>query len=251
MTERLVVVIPSRGLDALLAVSIQRARLALDEVSDRVSGHIVVVDNATERPYRLDDLVGADRVLRCDMHRSFSEASNLGATVEPSDLILLLNNDVLLHRMALVGMLDLLRDPGVGIVGARMVYPDATIQHCGVVFLEEGPRHDHVGVPSRLVPRMPRFLQCVTGAALLIRTSVFEHVGGLCEEYPFGYEDVELCLRVRQLGYRIACAQTVDSIHFQSLTPGRVELDLPSRHVFLERWRGRWSVDAELRSFGG
>ena len=250
MTERLIVVIPSRGLDALLSFSIQLARLALEEVSDRVIGRIVVVDNASECPYRLDDLAGADRVLRFDQHRSFSEACNLGAAIEPSDLILLLNNDVLLHRSALDGMLDLLQDPRVGIAGARMVYQDATIQHCGVVFHETGPRHVNVGRPSRLVPRTPRFLQCVTGAALLIRTNVFDQVGGLCEDYPFGYEDVDLCLRVRQLGYRIACAQAVDSIHFESLTPGRIELDLPSRNVFLERWRGRWSVDADLGSFG-
>ena len=222
MTERLVVVIPSRGLDALLAVSIQHARLALDEVSQRVSGQIVVVDNATERPYRLDDLVGADRVLRCDQRRSFSEACNLGAAVEPSDLILLLNNDVLLNRTALVGMLDLLQDPEVGIVGARMVYQDATIQHCGVVFLETGPRHDHVGVPSRLVPRMPRFLQCVTGAALLIRTKVFEQVGGLCERTILvrpGHED--------NFESRAKTANFETALHWQSSTLGLPPLRLP------------------------
>ena len=245
--QRLLVIIPSRGLDALLGVCVERARAAIDHCAGRVHGRIVVVDNASDTPYRATDLPGADRLLRLDEHRSFSAACNAGAAVADSDLVLLLNNDVLLQREAIAGMLDLLAAPLVAIVGTRMVFQNGTIQHCGVVFSADGPFHDRAQRPSRIVPRAPRYLQCVTGAALMIRTRVFDDLGGLCEDYPFGYEDVDLCLRARQQGHRIVCAQNVDSIHFESLTPGRAQLDHPSRRVFLDRWQGRWSIDTDER----
>ena len=243
--QRLLIVIPSRGLDAMLAVCVDHLRVALERSAARIVGHVVVVDNASPTPYRVADLPGVDTLLRFDGHRSFSAACNAGAAVADADLLLLLNNDVLLHRDALEFMLDCLADPLVGIVWSRLVFPDGTIQHCGVRYNEGGPFHEFAHLPSRAVAREPRQLQCVTGAALLIRTEAFAAARGLCEDYPFGYEDVDLCLRVRQLGYRISCAQGVDSIHFESLTPGRIDLDTPSRQLFLERWHGRWSVDAD------
>jgi GT2 family glycosyltransferase len=244
---RILVAIPSRGLDGLLAVSLDHARRALDRCADRASGRIVVVDNASEVPYVAGDLPHADRVLRFDRHRSFSAAVNAAAASEPSDLLLLLNNDVLLHEDAIASMLDLLDDPLVAIVGTRLVFPEGTIQHCGVLFDEQGPYHDRWGERTRIVPRATRHLQCVTGAALLVRTPVWDALDGLDEAYPYGFEDVDLCLRARQLGHRIACAQVVDSIHFQSRTPGRQEFEAASLTVFLERWAGRFSVDSDPR----
>ncbi len=234
----------------MLAVAVEHVRRALERVAGRVAGEIVVCDNATETPYLLSDLPGVDRLLRFDLHRSFSAACNASVAGSASDLVLLLNNDVLLHRDALVEMLDLITEPLVGIVGTRMLYPDGTIQHCGVVFCAGGPFHDRARRPTAIVPRTPRFLQCTTGAALMIRRVVWDALNGLDEAYPFGYEDVDLCLRARQLGYRIACAQTVDSLHFESQTPGRVERDIPSRRIFLERWQGRWSIDTDEVPYG-
>lgn len=248
---RLLVVIPSSGLDGMLVVCLGHARRALDRRGAPIDGRILVVDNASDVPYREADLPHVDRLLRFDEHRSFSAACNAAVAAEPSDLVLLLNNDVLLHEDAIADMLALLDDPLVAIVGTRMIFPDGTIQHCGVVFDEHGPFHDRWGERSQIVPRTVRHLQCVTGAALIIRTAVFRGVGGLDEDYVFGFEDVDLCLRVRQHGYRIACAQATDSIHFQSSTPGRLGFEEESQRLYLERWLGRWSADVDARVFHG
>lgn len=250
MRERLLIVIPSRGMNAMLAVAIEHARRALERVDDRIVGELVVCDNATETPYLAADLPAIERLLRFDEHRSFSEACNAGVATGSSELVLLLNNDVLLHRDALVEMLDLIAQPLVALVGTRMLYPDGTIQHCGVAFNVGGPFHDHARRPTAIVPRAPRYLQCATGAALMIRRTVWDALDGLDEAYPFGYEDVDLCLRARHLGYRIACAQAVDSVHFESQTPGRVERDVPSRRIFLDRWHGRWAIDTDEVPYG-
>ncbi|MEY4226016.1 MAG: hypothetical protein RL190_773 [Actinomycetota bacterium] len=244
---RLLVAIPSRGLDGLLAICLDHARRALDSLDGRAEGRIVVVDNASEVPYVAADHPLADHLLRFDAHRSFSEACNAAAATVPSDLLLFLNNDVLLHERALGGMLDVLADPLVAIVGARLIFPEGTIQHCGVVFDERGPYHDRWGERTRIVPRIARDLQCVTGAAMLVRTTVWSELGGFDEAYPYGFEDVDLCLRSRQLGYRITCAQDVDSIHFQSTTPGRHAFEHASLAVFQERWAGRFAVDSDPR----
>ena len=83
----------------------------------------------------------------------------------------------------------------------------------------------------------------MTGACLLVRTALWRDLGGLDESYPFGLEDVDLCLRARQRGARIFCSGETDSLHFESMTPGRVELDVPSRRLFMERWGGRYTID--------
>jgi len=248
---RIVVAIPSRGLDALLAVCVEHARRALDRLG--TDGAIIVVDNASAVPYAPDAIAGADQVLRFDQHRSFSAAVNAAVAADPAaDHVLLLNNDVLLHGDALRHMVALLDEPLVALVGTRLVFPDGTIQHCGVVFDDDGPFHERWGERSDAVSRAPRLdLQSATAAALIVRRSLYDALGGLDEAYPNGFEDVDLCLRARRLGYRVACAQAVDSIHFQSTTPGRHRFEEASLAVFRGHWQGRVAADSMPRLLRG
>lgn len=243
------VVIPSRGLDALLRFCLEHLATALAEVTGG-EHRIVVFDNASPIPYRARDLTVPVELIRTDSHHSFAAACNAGAAHAPNDWLLFLNNDVLLGRGALAGMLATSADDRTGICGARLVFPDGTIQHCGVVFGAgaRGPYHDHRRRPSSLVPRTTRRLQAVTGACMLVRRDCFEQLGGFDEGYPFGLEDVDLCLRARQSGWQVLCDQRTDSLHFESMTKGRAELDIPSRHRFMERWQGRYGIDGEPAS---
>jgi GT2 family glycosyltransferase len=77
----------------------------------------------------------------------------------------------------------------------------------------------------------------------MIRREVFLRIGGFDERYPFGLEDIDLCLRLGRDVGDIVCSQETESLHFESLTPGRVELDRPSRAVFMKEWRGRYAID--------
>jgi GT2 family glycosyltransferase len=236
------VVVPSRGLDALLRHCLLALHAALQSLPDGVATRVVVVDNASPVPYRPGD-VAADRVLRLDRHHSFAAACNLGTDAADADATLVLNNDVLLDPAAIASMLAHLDDPVVGIVGARLVYPDATIQHRGVALGPDGPYHPDRGRPSASVDRRSGPLQAVTGAALLVRRETLASVDGFDEAYPFGLEDIDLCLRARQVGWAVVCDQSVDSLHFESMTPGRAELDTPSRELFRRRWHGAVALD--------
>jgi GT2 family glycosyltransferase len=208
---------------------------------------IVVVDDASPHPYRRDALgEPPPELLRLDVHRSFAHANNLAARLFPNELYLLLNNDVLLADDALARATALLaRVPDAGICGSRLVFPDASIQHRGVVFGSgaRGPYHLDRGRAGHLVPRASREWQAVTGACMLVRATAWQQLGGLDETYPFGLEDVDLCLRARARGWRVVCCEDTDSLHFESMTDGRVALDVPSRKLFAARWEGRYAID--------
>ena len=98
-----------------------------------------------------------------------------------------------------------------GICGSRLVYPDNTIQHCGMKLgpLEVGPYHWNRGKPSRQVPRACAEFQAVTAACMLIRHEVIAEIGGFDETFPFAWEDVDFCLRARQKGWRVVCCNEV------------------------------------------
>jgi len=244
------VIIPSRGLESLL-------RKCLDHLAEAVQtenpfGHrfVTLIDNASDPPYPHPFPAPPGlplRIQRRPVHTSFAACCNDAVRSASADILLFLNNDVLLHPRALCHMMALMdRHPHTALVGTRLIFPDGTLQHAGVVFGADdfGPRHFARRVPSRLVSRMPTRHQAVTAAALLARAPVFDALGGFDEGYPFGLEDVDFCLRAGQAGGIILCDQSVDSIHFESQTPGRIELNIPSHRRFMERWRGRFTVDA-------
>lgn len=242
----LTVVIPSVGLRALLRTCLAQLDLAVRALAG-VSASVVVVDNGTAPPYHAGELGSGVELVRFDVPRSFSRACNRGAAHRPASRLLFLNNDVLLLPGALGEMMQHLDRAGPAICGTRMVLPDDTIQHCGVRF-DAGPRgpfHIHHGRPSAIVPRQHAPFQAVTGAAMLIDAGLFERLGGFDPIYPFGYEDVDLCLRARQLGAPVLCAQSHDSLHFESTSSRDPNRHSASRKLFFERWSGRYTIDGD------
>jgi len=237
----------SRDLHGMLAHCLGCLAGAFESAA--VDGAAVVVDNGSTQPYREEELEGPSlpvHVVRFDRHQSFARCNNAAASRHPASRYLLLNNDVFLHPQAVASMLRLTeRTPGAAICGARLLFPDGSIQHCGVVFGpgEKGPYHVHRRRPAHLVPRTERECQAVSGACMLVDGGLWDELGGLDESYPFGLEDIDFCLRARRAGRRIMCSNEVDSLHLESMTPGRVELDVPSRRLFMVRWGGRYAVD--------
>lgn len=245
MSDTISAIVLSRDFDGLLAICLQRF-----VESARRAGLVarcIVVDNASRMPCPAA-LPGVPpyRLVRFDRHHGFGTSCNHAATRDDGDFFLFLNNDVLLDPDALTAMRsEFTARPGLAACGTRMVFPDRSIQHAGVVFGagEIGPYHVHRKRPATLVSRSQRRFQAVTGACLMIPRGVFLGVGGFDERYPFGLEDVDLCLRLGRDGGEIVCSQDTESLHFESLTPGRVELDRPSRALFMKEWRGRYAID--------
>lgn len=241
------VIIPSKGMDGLLNaclnslyVNIRNAKLSNYEV--------VVVDNGSEYPIHVDKSAFYNfRLVRFDYPRSFSSACNIILDCEEGTDLLFLNNDVFLHPFIISEYLKLSETLNLGICGSRLIYPDGTIQHCGIRFDEghRGPYHEFHKINSNLVPRQVRYYQAVTGACLFIKKRIFDEIHGFDENYPFGYEDVDLCLRARERSIKIGCIQQYDSLHFGSFSNQRHDRHIKSHHHFFKCWKGRYSIDGD------
>ena len=191
------------------------------------------------------------RVVRNTANLGFAVACNQGASVSRGRYVLFLNNDTEAHAGwlgALVSTLE--RDDSAGVAGSKLLYPDGSVQHAGMVVKRANPgellRWDHLYRGCRAdaaVVNREREFQAVTGAALLMRRARFEALGGFDEEYVNGWEDVDLCLRVRAAGLRVLYQPKSVLTHHESQTPGRFDRERPNAERFLAKWGGKLCSD--------
>ncbi len=164
---------------------------------------------------------------------NFSAINNFGRQNAQGEYLLLLNNDVeILNGDWLTELLrPCAHEGGAAICGAMLYYPDDTIQHAGVVTGLGGyAGHSHKYRPrggSGYLFRAATVqdFSAVTGACLLVKTSVYDEVGGLDEGFAVAFNDVDFCLRVREAGYRIAWTPYAELYHYESKSRGGDEKD--------------------------
>ncbi len=229
------IVIPNRDQPKLL----QRCVRFLGQMENHPAPELVIVDHASIDPAtlalyaELEEKHGA-RILKVGGRFNFSRMVNLGAAATTADVLLLVNNDVEVtdHRQVEMMIAHAMR-PEVGVVGARLMYPDGTVQHAGVV-LRTGARSEHPVLAQHVLRgasghadgylhalRTVRNYQAVTGAIVATRRAVFEQLGGFDEvSLPVEYNDVDYCLRAREMGFRVIAVPTDGIIHRESSTRG-------------------------------
>lgn len=211
---------------------------------------VIVVDNGSEdwTMYLLHAMEGDLHVLSNDRNLGFARACNQGATASDAEYVLFLNNDTVPHADWLTHMVAVAdSDDKIGIVGARLLYPDGSVQHAGLHLVNGIPDHQYRGVSANdeRVCRS-RDLDMVTGACLLIRRDLFESLGGFDTQFVNGVEDVDLCLRAREHGYRVVyCADAVVD-HHEAQSKGRFDHVQENVQKFLARWQGRFDTDGRL-----
>ncbi len=211
------IIVPTRNQLGML----QRCVESVIEKTRYPAYEILIVDNGSDDAdtcryldaiqAREAELAGRLRVLRHPGAFNFSAMNNAAAATARGDYLLLLNNDTAaLHDDWLDEMMGHAVRPDVGIVGAKLLYPDGKIQHAGVILGIRGPaEHPFIGRPPEDRgyfgrAQLVQDLSAVTGACLLVRRSVFEQVGGLdATAFKVSYNDIDLCLKVRKAGYRV------------------------------------------------
>ncbi len=222
-------IIPTRDRARLLARCVE----GLLHRTDYPSLDIIIVDNDSRerRTARLLHRMRTDprvRVLPFPGPFNWSAMNNLAVRETPAEIVLLLNNDIdMIAPGWLAEMVQQAIRPDVGIVGAKLLYPDGSVQHAGIVLGPAGAaahlmRHadrDDPGYQGQLV--LPRTVSAVTGACMAMRRSVFLEVGGLEEtELRVAYNDIDLCLRVREKGYRVVFAPGAELFHLEAASRG-------------------------------
>lgn len=178
---------------------------------------------------------------------NWSAVNNLAAATAAGDHLLFLNDDTeVITPDWLEALLEFCQQPEIGAVGARMLFPDGSIQHAGVTVADLTPRHSFYRMPgtnggyfSNAI--LHRNVSAVTGACLMTRADVFHELGGFDEALTLNYNDVDYCLRVWTGGRRVVYTPHAQLYHFEGATkPGTFESELVA---FRAKWQGKWSGD--------
>jgi GT2 family glycosyltransferase len=180
------------------------------------------------------------RVLRHAGPFHFSQMCNEAARLASGEVLLFLNDDVEpVNEDWLARLCAVLAREGVGVAGARLMYPEGSIQHVGMVL----GMSDGVGHPGRRLRAssywpwidFPREVSAVTGACLAVRRALFEQLGGFDLAFPVNYNDVDFCLRARGAGYRVVLENGAELIHREAATRlGGTNAE--ERLLFYRRW---------------
>jgi GT2 family glycosyltransferase len=225
-------------LDALLA-----------EADDGLDRQIVVVDDgSTDLTPSLLARYG-DRVLviRNQTALGFAGACNAGIAAAAGEFVVLLNNDTIPTSGWLSALVDHARQhPAAAVVGAKLLFPNDTVQHAGVAIgLDARPHHIYAGFPAdHPATSVSRPFQVVTAACALLRRGPWRELGGLDVAYQNGWEDVDYCLRAGEAGYEVHyCAESV-VYHLESATRNLVsDAERANQALFATRWRHKITPD--------
>jgi GT2 family glycosyltransferase len=176
------------------------------------------------------------------------------ANPSDDDVLLLLNNDITFQdNYSLKNMMALMQD-NVGIVGARLLYPNTDLlQHAGVIFSNRYnrlPYHYRHKEKCDKHSKKNRYFQCVTAAVALVSAKDFKDIGGMDEKYHWCFEDVDMNFAIGSLGKKIAyCGQT-NIFHHESLTVNKTnvsKLFLQNNvSLFRKKWNGKYKIDHDL-----
>lgn len=207
---------------------------------DRAPFTIILVDNASGdgSAARFQQELTAVQLIVAGSNGGFSAGCNLGiraALDQDATSILLLNPDVVIDVAAIAALDNVLRaDPTLGIV-APLLLTESKIQSAGIRWSATSGRmrHREFNEPASTMPPFEtRVVDGVSGCAMLVKREVFERIGLLTDEFFFGFEDLDFCLRAKDAGFRTACAGTVTAQHEGNASIGRTS---PRRVYFATR----------------
>lgn len=190
------------------------------------------------------------RCIDCPIPFNFSRLMNIGRSNANGELLLFLNNDVeIIQTNWLEQMVSMAIQKRIGAVGVKLLYPDDTIQHAGVIIGLGGVAgHAFTGI-HKDEPGYFNYIQstnnfsALTAACLMLRTEVYDAVDGMDEQFEVEYNDVDLCLKVREKGYFNVYLPHVELYHFESATRGHphqsksgYERHLKEMALFKKKW---------------
>lgn len=194
---------------------------------------------------------------------SYSKSNNQGAEIAKGKYLVFLNNDTKTCPNWLDNLIERFKaDDSIGLQGAKLLYDDSHVQHCGIVYgylKSDLLTHYHVYLSAPASAERvnkEREFQFVTGALLAIRSEVFREVKGFDENYYFGYEDLDLCLKVRRVGFRVLYNPKIETYHFESKTKELIGIDNFDPHYakpngidhinyqyFMSKWQNYLKID--------
>lgn len=248
------IIIPSRNKADLL----RKCLRSIERKTTYKNYEIILIDNNSDqkdffslvKQYSRQTAISF-RCVRDESPFNFSRLINLGRANANGEYLVLLNNDTeIISPDWLEAMLEHVQRPEIGVAGAKLLYDNDTIQHAGVIIgLGGAAGHVLVG-EDREGPgyfnyvNMLNTYSAVTGACFMVRTSVFDEVGGFDESFGTEYNDVDFCLKTLEAGYRNLYVPHCELYHYESMSRGHPHSTSESykKHVkevnlFRKKWK--------------
>ncbi len=240
------------------ASDLKRCVTSILEKSTYTNYEIVIVENNSTEKATFDlyddlkEISDKIRVVTYEGTFNYSAVNNLGVSHSKGEYILLLNNDTEVITVNwMEEMLMYAQREDVGAVGAKLYYPDRTIQHAGVVIGLGAHRtagHTHYKQPKENLGYMGRLcytqnVTAVTGACLLVKRSCYDEVGGLDTKFQISLNDVDFCLKLRKKGYLNVFTPFAELYHYESVSRGlddsgeKAERYNKESELFRETWK--------------
>lgn len=234
---------------------LQRCVDSIREKTSYGNYEIIIIENNSgeEETFRYYEELKRDeriRVIRREGPFNYSGVNNLGAREAKGDYFLLLNNDTeIICEDWIQEMLMYAQRKDVGAVGAKLYYPDGTIQHAGIgIGIMMLAAHYFRGFPGNSDGYFGRLkyaqnVSAVTAACMMISRHVYEEMHGLDESFSVVFNDVDLCLRIRQAGYLIVWTPWAELYHYESKSRGQDEDTTEKKRFFVRetnRFLRKW-----------
>lgn len=214
---------------------------------------IIIENNSTEQEtfeYYKQIKNPKIRVIEWKDEFNYSAINNFGVRHAKGEYLLFLNNDIEVINSDWIGeMLSNCQREEVGAVGAKLYYPDNTVQHAGVIVgiggvagsVFVGLKRGYTGYMHRA--SIQQNLSAVTAACMMVKKSVFEEVGGFEEELKVAFNDIDFCLKIREKGHLIVYDPYVELYHYESKTRGAEDTTEKIRRFQseIEYMRSHWS----------
>jgi GT2 family glycosyltransferase len=212
---------------------LKRCIYSIMEKSTYKNFEIIIVENNSESEsifkfyHSLTSKYCNIKIIEWNKPFNYSSVNNYAAEFAKGDILLFLNNDTeVINNDWMERMLEHVQRKEVGAAGAKLYYPNNTVQHGGVIIgVSDIAGHSHKEFPRNSCGYINRLciiqnLSAVTGACLMVRREVFKEAGGFDENFILAYGDVDLCLKIRAKGYLIIWTPFSELYHYESITRG-------------------------------
>jgi GT2 family glycosyltransferase len=221
---------------------------------------IIVVDNhSTDLTPQLLASMRGIRVITNATNEVFVNACNQAAKCAKGDYLLLLNNDTEVTAGWLEALSAPFADARTGIVGAKLIYPDGTLQEAGGIIWRDGTgcNYGHGDNPDLPQYSYRRAVDYCSGACLMLSRKLWEEIGGFDQRYaPAYYEDTDLCFTVRALNYKVIFQPAARVVHYGGASAGKEtssgykRFQEINRHKFVQKWQEVLERDHVLSTDG-
>jgi O-antigen biosynthesis protein len=220
---------------------------SLLDTSSEISFEVIVVDDcSTDETTATLSKISGIRVIRNPRNEGFVNSCNTGAQAAQGEYLLFLNNDTVVTHGWLV---EIVRTfglyPDVGLVGAKLIYPDGRLQEAGGITWNDatGWNYGRLDDPRKPQYNYAREVDYCSGACIIVRAGLFRSFGGFDIRYvPAYYEDTDLAFRVRSSGYKVFYQPRSNVIHFEGISSGtNIKVGVKqyqeiNRHKFMDKW---------------